>query len=122
MSSAIRFVAPMMPTGATALSVEMSNYLVHSKGARGLRNLLRAHTLVLAAAKGLSSISDTCLQAAGMQDDLRTMPTEYLSKQSCIADITDYQVTETPSIHSIEIQRKLVQPRLRDIQQEQMLD
>jgi hypothetical protein len=61
------------------------------------------------------------LAGTGMQDDLRAMPTAYLRKQNCIADITDDQVAGHRSVHSIKFQRKLVQPQLRDIQEEQML-
>jgi hypothetical protein len=61
------------------------------------------------------------LTGTGMQDDLRAMPTAYLGKDSCITDITDDQVAEHGNIQSIKFQRKLVQPRLRDIQQEEML-
>jgi hydroxymethylpyrimidine/phosphomethylpyrimidine kinase len=61
------------------------------------------------------------LTGTGVKDDLRTMPTADLSKQRCITDITDDQVTERGNIHSFKFQRKLVQPRLRDIQQGKML-
>jgi hypothetical protein len=50
------------------------------------------------------------LTGTGMEDDLRTMSTAYLGKQSFITDITDDQVTERGNIHSIKFQRKLVQP------------
>jgi hypothetical protein len=115
-SSAIRFVAPIVSAGMTALSVEMTAIFSATNALAACTICSVLSTLVLAAAKGISSISDTCLQAAACKHDVRTCRFAYLGKQSRVADIADDQIMRDRTILA-KVQCEILQPRLGKIQE-----